>query len=138
MTIQFYLFFVAFLGWAKVKGFQTLSKKLMIYGPKDPPPKFQPSIRSKSARIKTRAEREHNVNHSHCTSQLKFWWWVFGAMNHQFFVKGLTSFDSFLKINAFYGRSKMYKIKRIRDVCNLSWKSNRAIEHPESALFYTF
>ncbi len=38
------------LGRAKVKEFQTLSKKLMIYGLKDPPPKFQPSIRSKGLR----------------------------------------------------------------------------------------
>jgi hypothetical protein len=42
------------VGRAKVNGFKTLSKKLMICGPKNSPPKFQPSIRSKSARIKTR------------------------------------------------------------------------------------
>ncbi len=57
---------------AKVKGFQTLSKKFMIHGPKDPPLKFQPSIRSESAPIKTRAEREHSINYSHSTSQPKF------------------------------------------------------------------
>jgi hypothetical protein len=32
----------------EVKEFQTLSKKFMIYGPKVPPPKYQPSIGSKS------------------------------------------------------------------------------------------
>jgi hypothetical protein len=35
----------------------------------DPPPKSLLQIRSKSARIKTRAEREHSVIDSHCTSQ---------------------------------------------------------------------
>jgi hypothetical protein len=39
------------LGWAKVYGSQTLRKKLMIFGCKDPPPKFQPSIRSISVVI---------------------------------------------------------------------------------------
>jgi hypothetical protein len=43
------------LGRAKVKGFQILNKKLKISGPKNSPPKFQPSIRSKSARTKIRA-----------------------------------------------------------------------------------
>jgi hypothetical protein len=37
-------------------GTQTLSKKLHICGPKNSPPKFQPLIRSKSARTKTRTE----------------------------------------------------------------------------------
>ncbi len=58
-----------FLGRTNVDGFLSLSKKLMICGPKDSPPKFQPSIRSKSARIKTRAENEHSLDDSHCTSQ---------------------------------------------------------------------
>jgi hypothetical protein len=57
------------LGRAKVKGFQTLSKKLMICDTKDPRQKFQPSIRRKSARVNTRDEREHSVNLSHCNSQ---------------------------------------------------------------------
>jgi hypothetical protein len=38
--------------------FKPLGQKLMVCGPKNSLPKFQPSIRSKSARIKTRAEKE--------------------------------------------------------------------------------
>ncbi len=55
------------LGRTKVKGFQILRKKLMIFGPKNPPPGFQPSIRSKSARFKARAERKDSMNRSHCS-----------------------------------------------------------------------
>ncbi len=79
---------------------------MTIYSPKDPLPKFQPPIRSESARIKTRTEREHIVNlaidplcpsfdPSRFTSnwRLKFLWWVFGTINHQFFAKGLKSLD---------------------------------------------
>jgi hypothetical protein len=40
----------------------------MICDTKNLPPKFQPSIRSKSARIKTMVKRKDSVNHSHCTS----------------------------------------------------------------------
>jgi hypothetical protein len=43
----------------------------MIHGPKNPPTKWQPSIRSKSARIKTKAETEHSVNHSQIYLELK-------------------------------------------------------------------
>jgi hypothetical protein len=38
----------------------------MICGPKNSPLNFQPIIRSKSAGIKTKVEKEHSVNHSHC------------------------------------------------------------------------
>jgi hypothetical protein len=41
-------------------------------GPKNTPPKFQPSIRSKSARIKTMADKEHSLNHRNCTAQPSF------------------------------------------------------------------
>jgi hypothetical protein len=47
----------ALLERAKVKRIRTLREKLMINEPKDSPPKFQPSVRNKSARIKTRAEK---------------------------------------------------------------------------------
>ncbi len=45
------------LGRVKVSGCQTLREKLMICGPKNSLPIFQPSIRSKSTRIKTRAKK---------------------------------------------------------------------------------
>jgi hypothetical protein len=57
------------LGPAKVNGFPTLREKFMICGPKSKPPKSQPLIRSKTAGIKTRIEREHSVNHIHCTTE---------------------------------------------------------------------
>ncbi len=46
------------IGRAKINEFQTLEENLMIFGPNNSPPKFQPPIQSKSARIKTRIERE--------------------------------------------------------------------------------
>jgi hypothetical protein len=52
---------IIILGRVKVNGFQTLSKNLMICDPKNSPPKFQPSIRSKSARINL-TERPRNPN----------------------------------------------------------------------------
>jgi hypothetical protein len=50
------------VGRAKVKRFQTLSKKLMICSPKYQLTKFQPPIRSKSARIKTRTEKNNGYD----------------------------------------------------------------------------
>jgi hypothetical protein len=48
--------------------FQTLSKKLMFFGPKDPPLKIKPSIWRESARTKSRAQLDNSINHSHCPS----------------------------------------------------------------------
>jgi hypothetical protein len=64
-----FIFAMGRLGRAEVNGFQTLRKRLMICVPKNSPPKFQPSIRGRTARTKTRVEKEHSVNHGHCTSQ---------------------------------------------------------------------
>ncbi len=52
---------------ANVKG--PLSKKLMICDTKDPPPKSQPSIRSKSARIKTWTDKYNGYDLSCFPSQ---------------------------------------------------------------------
>ncbi len=41
---------------AKVNFFLSVQKRLLILGPENSPPKFQPKIQSKFARIKTRTE----------------------------------------------------------------------------------
>jgi uncharacterized membrane protein len=79
----------------------------MIYGPKNSPPKFHPSIRSKSVRIKTRAKRYSGYD-VRCVPlsalvliragllRIKgsnFGGEFFGTTNHKFFAKGWKSVD---------------------------------------------
>jgi hypothetical protein len=62
-------FFYSSLVRAKVKGFQTISKKFRISYSQRPTSKFQASIRSKSAPIKTRAEKYNGYDLRRVASQ---------------------------------------------------------------------
>ncbi len=78
----------------------------MICDLKNSPSKFQPSIRSKSAGIKTRVEKEYTqcklkplyflalaLIRADLYRRLKFLWWVLKTTNHRLFPKGLKSVD---------------------------------------------
>ncbi len=61
------------LGRGKVDGFQTLSKKLMIFGPKNHHQNFSLQIRSKSARVETRAGNYNGYDLRCSPSWSQFW-----------------------------------------------------------------
>jgi hypothetical protein len=84
------------VGWAKINGFQTLRVKLVICGPKNPPPKFQFKIQSKTAWIKTRVYFSALVHI--WAALLWIWGWNFSGgiletTKHQYYPQGLKSVD---------------------------------------------